>query len=93
LEKFEKSEDLDDISVIKDMIKCIFDEDNIYPVEDISDEELDEFVGNIPIAKVNEIREKFFINMPVVKHTVKYKCLKCGKEGEHTFEGVADFFF
>jgi hypothetical protein len=93
LERFEKNEDLDDISVIKETIKWIFDADNIYPIEEITEEELDEFVGTIPINKINEIRESFFMHMPALRHTVKYKCLKCGKEGEHTFEGIADFFF
>jgi hypothetical protein len=34
----------------------------------------------------------FFKTMPKLKHTIKYKCEKCGAEVEHELQGLLDFF-
>ena len=34
----------------------------------------------------------FFKTMPKLKHTIKYKCEKCGAEVKHELQGLLDFF-
>jgi rubrerythrin len=87
-----ESEDHDEIDLIVDLIESIFDKDNVYDAKDVKREELVDFVENITNKQFMKIKEKFFETMPSLEHTTKYKCSKCGYEGEYTFRGISDFF-
>lgn len=91
LEMLEKYKE-DDVEIIKHLIENIFDRDNVYNVADTPEEELQEFVDNISSKQIDQIKNEFFYTMPSLSHTIKYKCPKCGYEGEYTFSGINDFF-
>lgn len=85
-------DELDDIDLIVNLVENVFDKDNIYEAKDTPREELKEFIESIPAKKYEEIYTKYLNTMPRLEHTVKYKCSKCGYEGEYTFIGLKDFF-
>ena len=82
----------DDVEIIKNLIENIFDKDNVYDIKDTSEEDLQEFMEMISSKQLEDIRKKFFYNMPILEYTVKYKCPECGFKGEYTFKGINDFF-
>lgn len=81
-----------DVNIIKELIVNIFDTDNVYEISDTSPEEFDEFVGTINAKQTEDIRKKFFYNMPTLEYVAKYTCPNCGSKGEYTFRGIHDFF-
>ena len=81
-----------DYSVIIELIENIFDKNNVYDIKDVSKDKLEEFVDSLSSKQFKDIRDKFFLSMPTLKHEAKYKCSKCGYEGNHVFEGLTDFF-
>ena len=81
-----------DSEVIIYLISNIFDKNNVYEAADSTKDDVIEFVENINPKQIEDIRKKFFYSMPSLSYTVKYKCSKCGKEGEYTFKGINDFF-
>ena len=55
------------------------------------EKELDEFIDSLNTEQFNKIKN-FFDTMPVLKHTVKYKCTTCGEDKETTIQGLNSFF-
>lgn len=82
----------DDIEIITNLIKNIFDKENVYESTENSREDIEEFMANMNSKQIEDIRNKFFYHIPTLEYTAKYKCSKCGYEGEYTFRGINDFF-
>lgn len=82
----------DDVEIIKALIENVFDKENVYEASDTKEDDLQDFVDNISSMQLEDIRKQFFYTMPFLSHEVKYKCPKCGFEGEYTFTGINDFF-
>lgn len=57
--------------LIKSCIDQIFDEENVYPAKDHTDEELNEFLDSLDIETFNKIRE-FFDNLPQMYYKMEY---------------------
>jgi hypothetical protein len=83
--------DSDLINIVIDCIDYIYDKDNIFYAKDVQKEELVEFVDNLSRKELEQIRN-FFDNMPKIKHTIDFKCNKCGHEEIIDIEGTASFF-
>ena len=80
-----------DQSVLDILIKCIdqiYDNDAVY--DDFSEKELSEFINNLPLESMKNIRE-FFETMPVVEHNLILKS-KQGNDVEVTLRGLNNFF-
>ena len=78
-------------SVLNILIKCvesIFDQDSVY--DDFTEEEVVEFINNLPLDAMQNMRT-FFETMPTVEHTSKVKN-KAGQEIEVTLRGLNSFF-
>jgi hypothetical protein len=90
--KFVDKENTDDLDFVIELVESVFDKDNVYPADEVPREEIVEFVENISSSDFINIKRQFFDSMPFMSHTVKYECPRCGKKGEYTFEGIADFF-
>jgi len=73
LDNVPDTEDAGDVVeyLIKSCIDQIFDEENVYPVGDHTDEELNEFLDSLDIDTFNKIRE-FFDNLPQMYHKLEY---------------------
>ena len=79
------------LDIIKDCIDMIFTAEDMWEKNSIMDEELEEFIDSLSSQQFKLIKD-FFDNMPVLKHTVKYKCETCGEEKETTLQGLDSFF-
>lgn len=78
-------------TLLEILFKCIdkiYDNDNVY--SDFTDEELQDFVDNLPVESMVKIRE-FFETMPAVIHEIKLKD-KNGNEVQVTLRGLTNFF-
>lgn len=76
--------------LIRCCIKSVFDENSVYPVSDYSIEELNEYIDDLPIPVLNEIKE-FFQNMPKMYYEIKY-VNKLGTERTIVLKSLSDFF-
>ena len=79
------------MDVIKGCVDMIFTEEDTHERDSFTDEELDEFIDSLNSQQFKLIKD-FFDNMPVLKHTVKYKCNTCGEEKETILQGLNSFF-
>lgn len=71
-------------------IESIFDEDEVFLREDMTDEELQEFLNNIYANDFRKI-DDFVAQIPALEYTTQLKCKKCGTEESITFKGLDDF--
>ena len=79
------------MDVIRGCIDMIFTEEETHERDSFTDKELDEFIDSLNSQQFKLIRN-FFDNMPVLKHTVKYKCDTCGEKKETILQGLNSFF-
>jgi hypothetical protein len=57
--------------LIRNCIECIYDSENVYPVEDHKAEELNEWLDSLDIEGFGKIRQ-FFDNLPQMYHKLEY---------------------
>jgi len=72
-------------------IKSIFDNDNVYPAVDQTDEELENFIDALNSNQFKEISE-WLSNIPSLIHNIEYSCNKCGHENSLELRGLQSFF-
>lgn len=72
-------------------IDYVFDDESVYKASDASEEEMLNFVEQLPPAKY-ELIENFFDNCPIIRETIKMDCPKCGYKHQIVLEGLEDFF-
>ena len=77
--------------MIKNCIHEIHSGEEIYNSVDVTNKELDEFIGNMSTQNFDEIG-KFFDTMPKLVHAVQVKNPKTKKKGEIVLEGLQSFF-
>ena len=69
----------------------IHEGDTVYKRADTSEQELNEFIENLPSDAFERVQE-FFETMPKVRHVVKVNNPKTKKTGEVIIEGLVSFF-
>jgi len=69
----------------------IYQDEEIISVEDVSEYEMVEWIEGLTTDQFVGIRE-FFETMPVLEHTVEFKCVGCEKENYITLNGYTNFF-
>ena len=79
------------MNIIKDCVDMIYTEEETHERDSFTDEELNDFIDSLNSQQFKLIRD-FFDNMPVLKHTVKYKCETCGEKKETILQGLNSFF-
>jgi hypothetical protein len=79
------------MDVIRGCVDMIFTKEETYERDSFTDKELDEFIDSLNSQEFKLIKD-FFDNMPVLTHTVKYKCETCGENKETTLTGLNSFF-
>ena len=94
LEKFKEGE-LETVDgafkLIKSCIDGIYDDDKVYPAKDETDKSLTEFLDGLNNVQFGALTE-FFENLPVLKHTIEFNCVKCDKKNEIELRGLQSFF-
>lgn len=79
------------IELVTKSVECIFDEENVYPAEDSSPQEIAQFINDLSQEQFARLT-KFFSTMPKLAHTIDWKCAKCGQKEKVELEGMASFF-
>jgi hypothetical protein len=72
------------------LIKNVYDADNVYPVEDSTDVELDEFIESLPHKVLQEVNE-YLLGQPKVALDVEFTG-PTGHKNKQTITGFQDFF-
>ena len=73
------------------VIENIYDEDNVYPADNTSTEELVEFVESLNHEQVTQI-QKYISSLPSLQHTIVFNCINCKTKNEQVLNGLQDFF-
>lgn len=79
------------IEILKECTDYIYDESQVYKLDEMQDGEFDEFINNLTTEQFKKIK-KFFLDMPTLKHKADLVCGKCGKNHTVRLEGLLDFF-
>ena len=79
------------MSLISSGIKMIFTEEETHERDSFTEDELKEFIDSLNSEQFQKLK-RFYDTMPVLRHTVKYKCGTCGEDKETTLEGMNSFF-
>lgn len=77
--------------LILDCIEMIYDENEVYPVEDSTRQELVEFVDSLSTRQFQNITE-FFDTSPMVSLDADANCGKCEHSEKITITGLKNFF-
>ena len=77
--------------MIRECIQSIYKGDDVYDRNNITEEELDEYVNSLTQKQFKQLTS-FFDTMPKLKHTINYTNPKSGKEFKLTLNGTNDFF-
>ena len=82
----------DDVTnMIVNSIDGVWSNDELFASSNYSREELVTWVDALSPAALDKI-ETFFATMPVLKHTLDWKCKACGADNSVTMEGMQSFF-
>jgi hypothetical protein len=79
------------MKLIRSSITNIFDDDNVYPSNESTDEELNDFLDGLNSEQFKKIAD-WFGNTPSLVKNVEYKCGKCGNENSLELRGLQSFF-
>jgi hypothetical protein len=82
----------DDVETILSCIESIFDDENVYPAEDHTPEELREFWSQLTFPQKKEVFEKFFATIPHIHYQKTLTCSKCKHEHAIEFNSVQEVF-
>lgn len=87
----EKIESSDIVSLVAYCIEQIFDNDNVYKVDDFSEKEIAEFVEGLEHKHLEKIKD-YIESQPKLEHTTKIKCSSCAKTYDFKMKGLETFF-
>lgn len=79
------------IGTLAASIESIYDEKNVYPVDEASASDITEFVESLNKDHIEEL-EKVISSAPEVKQTIHFTCTKCGEKNTTTLRGLQNFF-
>lgn len=79
------------INLMRDCIAQIYQKEEVFEVQEIEKEELNEFLDNLTMTQFKKIRD-YFESLPIISHTIKYKNPKSGAEHTLLLQGATDFF-
>lgn len=78
------------LNTIKACVESVYDENNVYPVKDFSDKEVDEFLQSLDVNSLEKVLN-FFRTMPKLHYEVKYINSK-GNTRTVELNTLSDFF-
>lgn len=87
-------DDIDAVDLVDHLIKsCIdqvFDENDVYPISEQSEEEVQNFIDSLDIETYEKVRE-FFDSLPQLYHKIEYKN-SLGNKRSIELSSLSDFF-
>ena len=78
------------LGAVKWCIDTVYDEDNVYPLKDFTDKEVDEFIQSLDVNSLERILD-FFRTMPKLHYEVKY-VNSLGNSRSIDLDTLSDFF-
>ena len=78
-------------SIAKDCIESVIVDDEVYPIEDIDEKEVSDFLDNMMPDQFEKIIE-FIKTTPELRYEFNYNCPKCGTKVIVEVKTVSDFF-
>ena len=72
-------------------IDRIFDAESVYERNDITNEDVDEFIENLTINQLGKLSD-FFEHAPKLTKKVDFKCEICGTQQSRVLQGLQNFF-
>lgn len=87
----EKTEYEKAISLTKECISSVFEEDTVYERKDFSKQDLDDFFDSLVTSDKEKLME-FVKSIPKIRYETKFLCKTCGYEEPIVFEGMQSFF-
>ena len=92
LDNLEKKSEIEIATeAVVNCVDYIYDKEQIFKAKDYTKEDLLSFFEELTQDQFQNVAT-FFDSMPKLKHTVKWKCPKCGEEDEIVLEGIGNFF-
>lgn len=79
------------IKTIAGAIESIYDEKDVYPVDEATESDVVEFVESLNKDHIEKI-ESVISGAPEVAKTVQFTCSKCGEKNTTTLKGLQNFF-
>lgn len=89
IEKLNSVEGLMDLII--ECVDSIFDADAVYDRNEMSKDELTDFIDNLNSGQFKKV-QAFFQDIPAVEHTAKMKCNNCSKDNDIELRGLQSFF-
>lgn len=83
--------DTNDKRAMKQVVTKLYDDDEVYDLNEISDDDFEAFLESLPAKGTRKIRE-FFNSVPTIAYEGKAKCPRCKTEHPYSFRGIEDFF-
>ena len=71
-------------------IVSVFDQENVWPVEQLQNSELVSFVDSMTAGQLQKIQE-YISNQPAMIYRSDWKCSKCGKANKIILKGLESF--
>ena len=93
LKKIAKLENVSNIAfeMVADCVEYIYDGEQYYYANEVSPQEMVEFIENLNQQQFAKI-EDFFSDMPKMEKKIEMKCSKCGFEHKIEVQGLENFF-
>lgn len=91
VEELDLNNPTDALKVIYNCIEYIYDDDKIYDVKDQTPEEMNEFLENLTIDQLENIK-KFFKTIPKLKKNIQFDCPVCKYHHNYMIQGINNFF-
>jgi len=93
LKKITKLQDVSNIAfeMVADCVEYIFDGEQYYYANEVSSQEMIEFIENLNQQQFAKV-EDFFSDMPKLEKKLEIKCSKCGFEHKIEVQGLENFF-
>lgn len=79
------------IALIANCITNIWKGEENFAASDYSQADLVEFVENLSPQNLDKL-ETYFTTMPSLRHSIEFKCEKCGADNSADMEGLQSFF-
>lgn len=80
--------------IISSVIACIdsiYDADTVYSANDVTQQELRDFVESLSQEQFNKVNE-FFEATPSLMYTASFDCKSCGNHNDREIQGLQNFF-
>lgn len=72
-------------------VQSIYDETNVYPLSEASEEDVREFIDSLNREQMEKI-EEVFNSSPKLEEKISFNCSACGAKNDHTLSGIESFF-